>query len=291
MELRHLKCMLAVAEDGQFNLAAKRLHVAPPALSQSIRQLEAEVGTPLFVRTTRSVTLTDAGRAFYAEALKAVGQIENASRLALRAASGETGQLSIGLTSTTVFGPLRSLLRRFHTLYPNVHIATKEYLGPSMLEDMDRGILDFTFLEECTPNPRYAIRSLKPVDVFVAIPRRHLLAEDSRPLKLKQLRGESLILPAPNRIWNVYEKIYNVLASAGVDPLNCSYADNAITALGLVSAGLGISFVPRYCEMMHAEIAFRKVISPGIQVEPQLIHLRERTSPAMSNFLRLLPGR
>ena len=61
MEIRHLKYMLAVAEEGHFNMAAKRLHVAQPALSHNIRQLEAEIGTQLFARTTRSVSLTEGG--------------------------------------------------------------------------------------------------------------------------------------------------------------------------------------------------------------------------------------
>ena len=95
MELRHLRYFVAVAEELSFTRAASRLHTAQPSLSQQIRQLEHEVGVPLFERTRHHVRLTPAGRLFLLEAQEILSRVERAVRRAARAAAGEV-ELSVG---------------------------------------------------------------------------------------------------------------------------------------------------------------------------------------------------
>jgi len=97
MELRHFRCVAVLAREMNFSAAARKLHIAQPALSQNIRQIEQELGVKLFERSTRKVSLTDAGRAFYREALAILANVEGARQKTQRVARGETGSLAIGL--------------------------------------------------------------------------------------------------------------------------------------------------------------------------------------------------
>ena len=96
VELRHLRYLVAVADELNFTRAAIRLHTSQPSLSQQIRQLEAEVGVALLNRSRHHVALTDAGRVFLRETKDILGRIDHAGRLAKQAASGRAGDLSVG---------------------------------------------------------------------------------------------------------------------------------------------------------------------------------------------------
>ncbi len=103
LELRHLRYFVAVAEELNFSRAAERLHMAQPPLSVAIRQLEQELGTPLLLRTTRKVELTDAGRTFLDGARRTLTELERATIQARRAAAGELGRLRVAFSWSARF--------------------------------------------------------------------------------------------------------------------------------------------------------------------------------------------
>ena len=109
MELRHLRYFAAVAETRHFGRAAE--HLAQPALSQSIRQLENELGAPLFTRTTRQVSLTPAGEFLYEEAQRVLGAVEDSVRGVQRIAGGRLGLVRIAFTGTAAFTHLPRIAR------------------------------------------------------------------------------------------------------------------------------------------------------------------------------------
>src|SRR5688572_22101306 len=113
VELRHLRYFIAVAEELNFSRAAQRLHMAQPPLSAAIRQLERELGVDLFVRTTREVRLTDAGRAFLRGARRTLADADRAAEDAKRAAAGELGRLRLAYSWSTRFETLPTLGRAF----------------------------------------------------------------------------------------------------------------------------------------------------------------------------------
>lgn len=118
MELRHLRYFLAVAEEGHFGRAAERLNIVPPTLSMQIKALEEELGGPLFLRTSRKVELTEAGRLLQVEAQRTLDQAENARLAVQRSIRGESGRVRVGFAGNAVFsGKLTADLREFRQAY------------------------------------------------------------------------------------------------------------------------------------------------------------------------------
>jgi DNA-binding transcriptional LysR family regulator len=126
IELRHLRAFVAVAEELHFTRAAARLHLAQQALSTQIRQLEDELGTPLFHRTTRRVELTDAGRTLLLHAGPILASVSAAFQQTQRAGSGELGTLSIAYTPTVAEETLPPLIAAVHDRLPDVRVRTCE---------------------------------------------------------------------------------------------------------------------------------------------------------------------
>src|SRR3954447_22295269 len=126
LELRHLRAFVAVAEELHFTRAAARLHLAQQALSTQIRQLEDELGTPLFHRTTRRVELTDAGRTLLLHAGPILASVSAAFQQTQRAGSGELGTLSIASAPTVAEETLPPLIAAVHDRLPDVRVRTCE---------------------------------------------------------------------------------------------------------------------------------------------------------------------
>jgi DNA-binding transcriptional LysR family regulator len=125
-ELRHLRYFIAVAEELNFSRAAERLHMAQPPLSVAIRQLEAELGTTLFVRTSREVRLTEAGMALLDGARRTLAEADAAVVAAQRAASGAVGSLRIGYSWSARFETLPALGQAFKDRHPEVELLAEE---------------------------------------------------------------------------------------------------------------------------------------------------------------------
>lgn len=288
MEIRHLRYMLAVANEGHFNLAAKRLHIAQPALSQNIKQLEEEVGVKLFNRTTRRVELTNAGRVFYREAMQTIIRMESMGRMARRAEVGESGSITVGFTETAIFGPLRSIVRRFHNAYPEVQIVTRESSVSELFELLQEGTIDVACSEEFALNANFEIKRLPLIDVVVALDCRHPLARRKGPLSLCRLDGEPFIFPAQSTTWIVYEKVSQALAEACVHPSHEYFVDNALSGIALVAAGLGVCLVPCFAQIPGANVVYRRVIDPCVRLTPEIIWQRNNASPVVANFVALI---
>src|SRR5690348_16083601 len=118
MELRHLRYFIAVAEEGHFGHAAKRLHIAQPPLSRQIQALEAELGFQLLVRARHRVELTPAGAVLLEHAQRVFESVDLAVRAARRASAGETGRIAIGYPPSLAYTGITSVLRAYRERFP-----------------------------------------------------------------------------------------------------------------------------------------------------------------------------
>src|SRR5215212_3598244 len=127
MEFRHLRYIIAVAEEGHITRAAERLGIAQPPLSRLIKAIEQDIKVQLFRRVPRGVELTDAGRTFLDGARATFANLDRTLESARRTARGEEGRISVGFTSSVAFHPLvPRVIREFRETFPLVTVILAE---------------------------------------------------------------------------------------------------------------------------------------------------------------------
>src|SRR5216684_4994741 len=147
MELRHLRYFVAVAEEGNLTLAAKRrLNTAQPSLSRQIRELEVEVGAELMIRSTRGIELTAAGRVFLDHARLALAQVEAAASAARRAAHPAKPSFALGFLTGQEMDWLPDAMHILKDELPNIDVTVSSDYSPRLADDLTRGKLDLAFL-------------------------------------------------------------------------------------------------------------------------------------------------
>jgi DNA-binding transcriptional LysR family regulator len=242
MDVRSITCFIAVAEDLHFRRAAARLNLTQPALSQRIRALENEIGTPLLERDRRHVSLTPAGIAFLQHARAAVVSAGLARAEALRAARGEIGRLRLGFTVIAFYGTLPLAVRRFRDRYPEIAIDLVEMNSPAVeaalaAEEVDLGVLHPPLYTSGLDS-----RALRPQRMLLALPEGHRLAH--KPIvAVRDLEGEPLLI-APRSIGPSFaDRLMALFHTEGIVPTIAQEVTPMTTLAGLVSAGTGLGFV------------------------------------------------
>ena len=243
MELRHLRYFVALAEELHFGRAATRLHVAQPALSQQLQQLERELGVTLLARTKRRVALSEPGRAFLAEARRTLSAASVAARAARRAAAGEVGSLRLGYVDLATWLNFPAILRTFRQRFPEIDVSLTELHRESQREALLREELDVGFFALAERDQGLTGFPVARDPLFVALPAEHALAARST-IPLEILAEESWVL-FPRELRTVYvELVLAACRQAGFVPRIAQEASQVHTLAGLVSAGVGLTLLP-----------------------------------------------
>src|SRR6202166_2979949 len=141
IELRHLRYFVAVAEELHFGRAAERLHLAQPPLSQQIRKLEELLGYPLFIRTSRSVSLTTAGEALLERARRTLRNVQRDIDEIRSVGGGEVGSLNVGFIGSAMLTTLPQIFRTYREVYPRVHLRLSESFTSLVMDGLQNGTL------------------------------------------------------------------------------------------------------------------------------------------------------
>jgi DNA-binding transcriptional LysR family regulator len=216
-ELRHLRYFVVVAEELNFSRAATRLHMAQPPLSVAIRQLEQELGTDLFVRTSREVRLTEAGQVLLDGARRTLAEADRAVDAARRAGAGELGQLRLAFSWSARFETLPALGRAFQAGHPEVDLLSQEMWNAQMIGELLAGTIDAAIAicpELDSGIDSDAIRSERVVAVLAA----------DNPLAARQtvavadLADESFIFFPRELAPRLHDALTGVCRRAGFEP-------------------------------------------------------------------------
>src|SRR5579863_2322305 len=171
MELRHLRCFVAVAEDLNFRRAAQRLHVAQPALSRTIKHLEEEAGVTLLERNRRSVELTSAGRSLLNDARRLLQEAHTAVTRARQCVSGTRATLRVGISEAFDETPLmQRALPAFRRRFPDVKLELHELFSVLQIEALRKHDLDAGIMFHARPDRLLTIVPLEELELRVAVP-------------------------------------------------------------------------------------------------------------------------
>ncbi|MGW1784080.1 LysR substrate-binding domain-containing protein [Streptomyces sp. NPDC002143] len=244
MELRHLQHFVAVAEDQHFTRAAERLMVSQSGLSASIRALERELRAPLFVRTTRRVTLTEAGRALLAEAERVLAQVRAAHEAVAAVQGVVRGTLSVGTEQCIAGVHVAGVLAAFRRRHPDVEIRLRQTGSGALGEEVAAGRLDLAFAYRTqTDTDQLRCVPLATEPMYVLCHPDHRLAA-AAALTPQDLAGEVFVDFHPD--WGPRRATDAAFAEAGVRRTVALEVNDVHSLLDLVDENLGVAVVPRH---------------------------------------------
>lgn len=287
MELRHIRYFLAVAEELNFTRAARRIGIGQPPLSNQIRDLEEEIGAPLFRRLPHGAELTEAGQVFLPEARAILAKAGQAKALALRAARGELGRLRVGFTGSAAFSAIvPSSVRSFRRTHPEIDLTLEEAHTTRLLERLDAEELDAVFIRPGRADPPgFRSHVLGEESMVIALPSGHPLAE-ADTLPLSALSDEPFVLFPRAAGPSLFDEIITACRRAGFEPILGQIAPQITSIANLIAVELGVSVVP---------LAVAQIRVPGVSYIPisgdgpvallALATRRDECSAVVRNFI------
>jgi DNA-binding transcriptional LysR family regulator len=264
MELRQLRYFVAVADDLNFTKAARKLRVAQPALSRQIRQLEEEIGVPLFDRTPRSVSLTEAGKTFLPEARCILALSANAMRAAQATKQNGRASLNIGYAWGLFHSLVPAAVARFHRKLPDVAVNLFDMTAPQQTAALMEGRLDIGFIgfAKDAAAPGLARRKIGSCSLLLALPQNHR-ATRRRTVNLGELAQEFFCVISDQNFPGAAQCAIEACASAGFRPKILETAARGNIQLGLVAANCGVALMPEpLAALPHAGVVFRPLNRP-----------------------------
>lgn len=271
--------------------AAERLHIAQPPLSRQIRDLERELGAPLFERVPRGVALTPAGGALLPEARLILAQAERAQRTVRRAARGEIGRLRVGFVEAAADASiLPDVLGFFRMHLPDIGVSLFEMDPHEQAEALRAERIDVGLLDS---PPADADRWLHVEPVYAdpmvaAVPQGHLLADRAR-LALGDLAAEPFVFFARPAAPVLYDALTARCRAAGFAPRVVQEAAGWHTVASLVAAGVGVAFVPRaVAQLRRPGVAYCPVRDLAVEMAMAAVWTQGGQSPVRERFVTTL---
>ncbi len=296
MELRHLRYVVALAEELHFGRAAARLGISQPPLSQQVAALEQELGVRLFHRTRREVRLTPPGALFLAEARATLQAADRARTVALQAERGELGELRLGLfASAPLSRGIAGAIGEFRASHPGARLVLTEARSPLQVEALAQRELDLGFLRSpVRPSLPPGIAAIEVVrePLCAVIPAGHALARRRGPLPLAALAAEPIVFFSRGFSATMHDQVQALCRAAGFAPNIVQEANANAMILGLVAAGLGISILPAaLCSLVSDRVRVRALAAEGAVTASWLAFREQDDSPIARRFIDIVRRR
>lgn len=242
MDLKQLRYFATLAHELSFTRAARKLHVSQPPLSFQIANLESELDARLFNRTSRSVELSEAGKALLPHALAVLERIDEARHDVRRVASGLEGWVKVGLAGSHFLGPFPQFIKQYRERRPGVEVVLEEMKPADQLQALRDGRVDLSISRTPVADDQLASHLLWREPVVAALPRQHRLAGRKR-IQLTDLREDDFVFLRLDSS-AFAQRLFDACVHAGFTPRIVQQVIEIPAAINLVAAGLGVALVP-----------------------------------------------
>lgn len=286
MELRHLRCFIAVAEELHFARAAERLHIEQSPLSRTIKELEEDLGEQLFVRTSRSTRLTRAGKLFLEHVPRIFTALEQARDSVKAAANGFHGQLRIALSDGITPSRLPTLLALCRQEEPEVEIRLFEVPLSQQIKGLHDDLYDVGFAQSDEVGDGIAVEPIWSDPLMVAVPARHPLLKHKR-IPLDEVLRYPLVLCDPQVCEGHARQVERVLRRAEQEPMIAERVASCDLMMALVSAGfaLGLAGAPHIVSSRESGVVARPLAGRSPMLTTYLLHREAETSEVLARFI------
>ncbi len=245
VELRHLRYFVVVAELNNVSKAAQKLRVAQPALSRQIHDLEEELHVPLLKRTTRGVSLTEAGKVFASEAREVLARADEAVKSVRAVARGESGEVHLGYAPSPTAEILPRALHAFHNAAPGVRVVLHDNSSEEMLRGLREGTLNIALIVRPAEDSARDL-SFEPLLTYpmcVAMAPRHALARQPS-VSLQRLLTEKLVVYSRSEYVDYHALLKQIFAPVGRIPVVAEECDSGSSLIAAVEAQRGVAILP-----------------------------------------------
>ena len=286
MELRHLRCFLAVAQELHFARAAEKLHIEQSPLSRAIKELEEELGVRLFDRNTRSTRLTRAGQVFMDHVPRVFAALTQARDSVRAVSAGYQGQLRIALSEGIPQARLTALLSHCREEEPDTEIRLYEVPFSQQLKGIEADLYDAGFAQSSDVGEALFAMSAWSDPMIVAVPSRHPLLIHKR-LPLDEVLRYPLVLCNPEVCEGCCRQLDRVLRATDMEPIVAERVASHDLMVTLVAAGYGLGFSTEahVLTSSHPEIVTRPLAGRTPVLTTYLIHRIGDPSESLRRFV------
>ncbi|MEN2470719.1 LysR family transcriptional regulator [Burkholderia sp. GS2Y] len=287
MELRHLRCFLAVAEELHFAHAAERLHIEQSPLSRAIKELEEDLGVQLFVRTTRSTRLTRAGKLFLEYVPRIFTSIQQARDSVKAAVNGYHGQLRVALSDGVTPSRLSAFLAVCRQEEPEVEIRLSQVSLAQQIKGLHDDLYDVGFAQSYEVGDGITTVPVWRDPLMVMVPARHPLLAYKRIPLLEVLRYP-LVLGDPQACEGYVRQVDKILRQVDREPLIAERVASYELMLALVSAGfaLGLAGASQIATFSDPNVVARPLAGRSPMLSTYLLRLEAEPSETMTRFIK-----
>lgn len=286
MDLRQLRYFIAVAEERSFTLAARRLNLSQPPLSQHIQALEAELATPLLYRTSRRVELTQAGEAMLVRGRAILQQVKAAEDEARSIGAGLIGTLDVGATGSILRGRLAELLAAYRKVAPQVRMTVHEQAPALQIAALLSRTTNICLIRGIPAERDLTSKLAWREEVVIAMPRTHQLARRKR-IALGELASEDHVVLDPESS-DFARYLQTCCVDAGFLPKVSQQVVDAQSIPSLIAAGFAVALVPQsIARFTTADIVFRPIRPAPPTADVFLVFRADETSMVVHNFIKL----